>query len=42
LVDICEYELPTNLQNFTQKIPKRFRGLLFLDTRGISYLTWWS
>jgi len=37
LADICGYELPTNLQNFTQKtlnrsenIPKSFRGLLFL------------
>jgi len=36
LADICGYELPTNMQNFTQQeinrsenIPKRFRGLLF-------------
>jgi len=34
---MCGYELPTNLQNFTQKrlnrsenIPKSFRGILFL------------
>jgi len=35
---ICEYELPTNLQSFTQKdlteekpknIPKSFRGVIF-------------
>jgi len=39
LVNICGYELPTNLQNFTQKdltkvknIPKSFRGLLFSET----------
>jgi len=39
LVDICGYELPTNLQNFTQKdlnevkyIPKSFGGLLFSET----------
>jgi len=38
-VNICGYELPTNLQNFTQKdltkvknIPKSFRGLLFSET----------
>jgi len=39
LVDICGYELPTNLENFTQKdltenrsenIPKSFRGATFL------------
>jgi len=35
LVDICGYELPTNLQNFMQKIkqsediPKSFRGGFF-------------
>jgi len=31
LVDICGYELPTNLQNFTQKenIRKSFRGAAF-------------
>jgi len=36
LVDICGYEFPTNLQNFTQKylsevknIPKSFEGLFF-------------
>jgi len=34
VVDICGHELPTNLQNFTQKnwsehIPKRFMGATF-------------
>ena len=41
LVDICGYELPTNLENFTQKdltenrsenIPKSFRGATFFET----------
>jgi len=40
MVNICGYELPTKLQNFTQKklnqsenIPKSFRGgLLFSET----------
>jgi len=41
MVDICGYELPTNLQNFTQKdfnqsenIPKSFRGSYFFETPG--------
>jgi len=40
LLDICKYELPTNLQNFAQKklnrsenIPKSFRGATFLKQR---------
>jgi len=37
-VDICGYELPTNMRKFTQKdfrsenIPKSFRGLYFSET----------
>ena len=34
MVDICGYELPTNLQNFTQK-----RGLLLLK-HPVGYSTW--
>ena len=39
VVDICGYEFPTNLQNFTQKdltevkiFQKSFRGLLLKNT----------
>ena len=48
MVDICGYELPTNLQNFTQKnlnrnenIPKSFRGgVLFLKHPGVQYINY--
>jgi len=42
LADTCGYELPTNLQNFTQKdftYVKSFRGLLFLNTLSIRTYT---
>jgi len=44
LIDICGYELPTNLQNFTQKrfnqsenIPKCFRWATFLKHLVVIY-----
>jgi len=49
LVDICGYELPTNLQHFVRKrlnrredIPKSFRGLLFLKHPVVLHRITWS
>jgi len=38
LADICEYELPTNVQNFTQKdLTKKFQKATFFLKHPVGY-----